>query len=92
MKYRELAKFLNDNGITVMQPVIASEVDAQLERDIPDEEFEDICQKVYEAYLNSIEEPDIWCLVDEELTKRGLKGDYDANRNNDRVKMEEIER
>lgn len=73
MKYRELVKFLNDNGITVMQPVIASEVDAQLEIDVTNENFEDICKKVYETYLDCVEEPDIWYLVDEELTTRGLK-------------------
>lgn len=90
MKYRELAKFLNDNGIMVVQPVIAGDVESQLVRDIPDDEFEDICKKVYEAYLDCDEEPDIWWLVDEELTKRGLN--YNANRNNDKIKIEEIEK
>lgn len=74
MKYSEMTKFFNDNGITVMQPVIANEVDAQLETDIPEEEFEEICASVYDTYLSCFEEPDIWELVDEELTKRGYKG------------------
>jgi hypothetical protein len=73
MKYSEMTKFLNDNGILVIQPVIANEVDAQLEVDIPEVEFESICAVIYETYLDCIEEPDIWYLVDEELTKRGYK-------------------
>ena len=73
MKYSEMVKFLNDNGIYVMQPVIASELDAQLEHSIPEEEFEEICASVEDAYLSCFEEPDIWELVDEELTKRGYK-------------------
>jgi hypothetical protein len=73
MKYSEMTKFLNDNDIKVMQPVIASEVESQLQMDIPEEEFEKICAKVYDIYLNSIDEPDIWYLVDEELTERRYK-------------------
>jgi hypothetical protein len=73
MKYSEMVKFLNDNGIFVMQPVIASEVNSQLEHSIPEEEFEDICRCVEDAYLSAYEEPDIWDLVDEELTQRGYK-------------------
>lgn len=77
MKYSEMVKFLNDNNIKVMQPVIANEVNAQLEKDIAEEEFESVCEKIYDTYLDCIEEPDIWYLVDEELTKRGYKGDSD---------------
>jgi hypothetical protein len=73
MKYGEMVKFLNDNGILVMQPVIASTLDAQLEHSIPEEEFEDICSRVEDAYLSAYEEPDIWDLVDEELIARGYK-------------------
>lgn len=73
MKYREMVKFLNDNNIMVMQPVIANEVSAQLETDITDEEFENVCEVIYEDYLDCIEEPDIWYLVNDELTKRGYK-------------------
>jgi hypothetical protein len=73
MKYSEMVKFLNDNGILVMQPVIASEVSAQLETDISEDEFEEICAKVFDMYLGSIDEPDIWYLVDEILTERGYK-------------------
>lgn len=76
MKYSEMVRFLNDNGIKVMQPVIASELDAQLETDISEEEFEEICASVEDKYLCCFEEPDIWELVDEELTARGYKGDY----------------
>ena len=73
MKYSEMVKFLNDNGIYVMQPVIASEVNSQLEHSIPEEEFEDICKNVEDAYLCAYEEPDILELVDEELMSRGYK-------------------
>lgn len=73
MKYSEMTKFLYENGIRVMQPVIANEVNAQLEIDISEDEFEEICAKVYKIYLDCIEEPDIWYLVDEELTERGYK-------------------
>lgn len=73
MKYREMVKFLNDNDVKVMQPVIANEVNAQLEKDITDEEFENVCQKVYDIYLDCIEEPDIWYLVNDELVAAGYK-------------------
>ena len=73
MKYSEMVKFLNDNGILVMQPVIASELDAQLEHSIPEEEFEEICDRIFKQYLSCFEEPDIWELVDEYLTKYGYK-------------------
>lgn len=73
MLYKEMTKFLNDNGITVMQPVIANEVNAQLEKSIGNIEFENVCQTIYETYLDCIEEPDIWYLVDEELIRRGYK-------------------
>ena len=73
MKYSEMVKFLNNNGINAIQPIIASEVSAQLEEDIDDEEFENVCHKVYGTYLDCAVEPDIWVLVDEELIKRGYK-------------------
>jgi len=68
-----MPKFLNDNGILVIQPVIASEVNAQLAVDISEDEFEKICAKVFDMYLGSIDEPDMWYLVDEILTERGYK-------------------
>ena len=77
MKYREMVKFLNDNGIDAIQPIIANEVDAQLTKDIGDEEFESVCKEVYGLYLSCFEEPDIWDLVDEELTNRGYKNNDD---------------
>lgn len=76
MKYSEMEKFLNDNGIFVIQPVIAYEVDAQLECEIEDEEFEDICKSIFKTYIDNIvfnPELDIWYLVDEELVRRGYK-------------------
>lgn len=73
MKYIEMIKFLNDNGINAIQPIIASEVDAQLEVEIDEKEFENVCDKVYCVYLDCIEEPDMWELVNDELIARGYK-------------------
>lgn len=75
MKYSEMIKFLNDNNIKVMQPVIANEVNAQIETDITEKEFEEVCAKIYDTYLDCVADPDldIWYLVDEELTNRGYK-------------------
>ena len=73
MKYNEMVKFLNDNGICAIQPVIAIEVYAQLEKDIADEEFEDVCHKIYETYLDCINNIDMWDMVNEELIARGYK-------------------
>ena len=75
MKYSKMVKFLNDNGIYVIQPVIANELSAQLEHDIPEEEFEDICASVEDLYLDicSDTEPNIWQLVNDELAARGYK-------------------
>ena len=71
MKYSEMEKFLNDNGILIIQPVIANEVDCQLPHEISDEEFEEICKSVEDAYVSSFEECDIWELVNQELIMRG---------------------
>lgn len=73
MKYKEMVKFLNDNYILVMQPVIASEVVNQLEVSISDDEFEEICTKIYDIYLHCEKELDIWWLVNDELVKRKYK-------------------
>lgn len=75
MKYGEIIKFLNDNGIMLMQAVIANEVDNQLASGVSEEEFEDICECVFKEYLENALDPDldIWYLVDEELTNRGYK-------------------
>lgn len=75
MKYSEMVKFLNDNGIYVIQPVIASELSAQLEHSVSEEEFEKICKCVEDIYLDICcdNEPNIWQLVNDELVKRGYK-------------------
>ena len=75
MKYGEMVTFLYENNIRVMQPVIATEVNSQLEVDISEDEFEEICEKIYNTYLNCVADPDIdiWYLVDEELSNRGYK-------------------
>lgn len=72
MKYGEMVKFLHANGISAVQPMIASELSGQLDHDIPEEEFEDICYAVEDAYLDMCcdQEPSIWQLVNDELEKR----------------------
>lgn len=76
MKYSEMTKFLNDNGIMLMQPIIADTVDVKLPlgANISEDEFEEICECVFNAYLDNADDPDldVWNLVDEELTKRGI--------------------
>ena len=76
MKYIEMTKFLNDNDIMVMQPVVASEVKSQLCKNISEELFEEICEEVYMNYLDkcveSFENFDIPFFVNEELSARGL--------------------
>lgn len=71
MKYSEMVKFLNDKGIYVMQVIIADEVNSQLEKSIDEEEFENVCDTIYQAYLDSDEMPDMWELVNDELIERG---------------------
>ena len=75
MKYGEMVHFLNDNGIMVVQAVIADEVSSQLSRSISEGKFEEVCENIFNAYLDNALDPDIdiWYLVDEELTKRGCK-------------------
>ena len=75
MKYSEMVTFLYENNIRVMQPVIATEVNSQLVVDISEDEFEEICEEIYNTYLNCVADPDIdiWYLVDEELSNRGYK-------------------
>jgi hypothetical protein len=73
MKYSEMVKFLNDNGICVMQAVIANEVSAQLLESIPEEEFENVCATIYDKYLDVISEPDIWVLVHDVLSELGYE-------------------
>lgn len=73
MKYGEMVEFLNDNGIRVAQPLIALEVYAQLDVDITDEEFENVCEEVYEDYRGYLEISNVRDLVLEVLYSRGYK-------------------
>jgi hypothetical protein len=77
MKYSKMIKFLNDNGILLMQPVIADTVDTLLPIgcNMSEEEFEEICDCVFNAYLDNADDPDvdIWYLADKELTERGYR-------------------
>ena len=76
MKYCEMVKFLNDNGILLIQPIIADAVDSlyPLDTILYDEDFEEICEAVYRAYMGIISdsEPDIYELVREEFKKRNI--------------------
>ena len=82
MKYREMVKFLNDNGILLLQPIVADTVDVliPLGAAISDDEFEEICEKIFDDYLDN---PDmdkgldiIWELTEIELARRGYR-EYD---------------
>ena len=77
MKYSKMIRFLNDNGILLMQAVIANEVDNQIPIgcNMSEDEYEQICEAVYQTHLENALDPDIdvWYLVDEELTRRGYK-------------------
>ena len=73
MKYNEMVKFLKDNGINTIQPIIANEVSAQLEENVSDEEFENICHKIYVICCDCVESPNIHDLVNEELVIMGYK-------------------
>lgn len=73
MKYSEMVKFLRENDIYAIQPVIAYGVESQLEVEISEEEFESICQTVFDIYMDCVDEPDLWYLVNDELVHRGYK-------------------
>ena len=73
MKYSEMVKFLRENDMYAIQPVIANEVNSQLEVEIPEEEFESVCKTVFDIYMDCVDEPDISYLVNNELVNRGYK-------------------
>lgn len=78
MKYSEMVKFLNDNGILLLQPVIADTVDTLLPIgcNMPEEEYEEICDCIFDKYLDKVDDAtldDIWNLAEEELINRGYK-------------------
>lgn len=75
MKYSEMLGFLKKHDIKPIQAMIAEEVTSQLRSTVRDSEFNDICVSVYNVYLDCVNDVDIWYLVDEELTSRGLKGE-----------------
>ena len=72
MTYSELLDYLNKNNIPAVKFFIAEEVDRWSDL-FPAEEFEDICDCVYSAYLRAYEEPDIYFLVQAELQARGYE-------------------
>lgn len=74
MKYNEMIKFLNNNGILLMQPIIADAVDSMIPigYNMSEEEYENICEKIFNDYINSLDEPDIWELIRDEFLRRGI--------------------
>lgn len=80
MKYKELLNLAKENSIDVTKLEIALAVDALIEEvteetelNISADEFESICDDVYEAYDNcqENENADIYVLAEEELENRG---------------------
>lgn len=69
MKYGDMIKFLNDNGILLMQPVIADTVDTLLPIGWTgtEEYYEELCEKSFDAYLAYGDERDHWDIVKEVL-------------------------
>lgn len=87
MKYRDMVKFLNDNDIMLLQPIVADTVDVLLPLgvNVSDDEFEEICGKIFNDYLDSIDEPDlsrIWDLTESELERRGYYDEYTPSSTN----------
>lgn len=73
MKYINMIKFLNDNGILLQQAVIADTVDSfiPIGTNISNEQYEDICETIFQKYLEDIN-ADIIDLVKKEIIKRNL--------------------
>ena len=70
IKYGEMINFLNDNGILLMQPVIADCVDTLLPIgwDGSEEDYERLCEKCFDAYLEiGDDDRDQWDVVKEIL-------------------------
>ena len=76
MTYRELLRYIRDNGMRPIQAVIADEVDLQTDVELSDSEFEAICKEVLYAYDFAVEEPEVWRLVENELTKREYRKEW----------------
>ena len=76
MTCRELLKYIKDNGMQPIQAVIADEIDSQADVELSDSEFETLCKEVFCTYNAELEEPDVWYLVDDELTKRNYKKEW----------------
>ena len=80
MKYKELLNLAKEKNIDVTKLEIALEADALIEQieeerelNISADEFESICDDIYEAYDNcqENENPNIYDLAEEELKNRG---------------------
>lgn len=72
MKYKELLNYLNENKISAIKVFIAEEVDRWCDR-YPQEEYECICARVFDRYLYTNDEPNIYDLVQIELEERGYE-------------------
>lgn len=77
MKYKEMIKFMNDNGILLMQPLVADVVDTLLPlgHNISDDEYEEICDDIFTECLGTVCDgtEDIWDVAERELDRRGYK-------------------
>lgn len=75
VEYGKMVKFLKDNGIDVIQPLIANEVSFQLAKNISSDEYESICKEVYDTYSKRVNAgySDVWIIVHMVLEKRGYK-------------------
>ena len=78
MKYRDMIKFMNNNGILLMQPLVADAVDTLLPIgcNMSDDEYEDICDCIFTECLGIVCDgtDDKWEVTKRELTKRGYRG------------------
>lgn len=72
MKYEELLNYLTENKISAIKFFIAEEVDRWCDL-YPQEEYESICERVYDRYLYTNDEPNIYDLVQIELEERGYE-------------------
>ena len=75
MKYSEMIKFMNDNGILLMQPLVADAVDTliPINCNISEDEYENICDCIFNECLGAVcdGEEDIWEVTKREMIKRG---------------------
>ena len=70
--YRKCLNEVLGMGICPIHIVIADEIDSRLQQDVDDNTFEDLCEVVYQAYIDSYSDVQLTEIVDEILINRGL--------------------